>query len=95
MSVYKKLLIVWLAVFWLVCLIGLAAYWLSSLFALAGLLLPLMIKRYLDRLTCPHCNMPVTYQGEIVGVAYYGGFLNRVCRKCGGRLDVDSMALGK
>ena len=65
----------------------LGAKFVSNLIPIMGLLIPFYIKCTLDKLKCPKCEMPVTYQGKILGESYFGGFLNRHCKNCGWDLD--------
>ena len=87
MSVYRKMILMWCIVFGLALIIMATARFVSNLFPALGLLLPFYIKHTLDKLKCPKCEMPVTYQGEFLGKSYFGGFLNRKCKNCGWNLD--------
>lgn len=37
----------------------------------------------LRRIKCPSCEMPVIYQGKILGISLYGGICRRKCANCG------------
>ena len=87
MSVYRKVLLMWCVVLLLVLILMLGAKFVSNLIPIMGLLIPFYIKCTLDKLKCPKCEMPVTYQGKILGESYFGGFLNRHCKNCGWDLD--------
>jgi len=65
----------------------LGAKYISSIIPIMGLSLPFIIKRTLDKIKCPKCGMPVTYQGKILGESYFGGFSNRKCKNCGWDLN--------
>lgn len=77
----------WCAVFILLSIIMLEAKYISNVISIMGLSLPFIIKGTLDKMKCPKCGMPVTYQGNILGKSYFGGFLNRRCKHCGWDLD--------
>jgi hypothetical protein len=87
MSIYRKIILMWCVIFSLVLIIMLGAKYLSSIIPVMGLSLPFVIKWVLDKMKCPKCGMPVTYQGKILGENYFGGFLNRRCKNCGWDLD--------
>ena len=77
----------WCIVLLFTLMIMVTAKLVSNLIPIMGLLLPFYIKRTLDKLKCPKCEMPVTYQGKFWGECYFGGFLNRKCKNCGWDLD--------
>lgn len=87
MSIYRKVLLMWCVVFLLVLILLIGAEFVSTLIPVLGLLIPFYIKHTLDKLKCPSCGMPVTYQGKILGENYFGGFLNRHCQNCDWDLD--------
>jgi DNA-directed RNA polymerase subunit RPC12/RpoP len=37
----------------------------------------------LRRIRCPSCEMPVIYQGKILGISIYGGICRQKCANCG------------
>ena len=87
MSVYRKVILMWCIVLLFTLMIMVTAKLVSNLIPIMGLLLPFYIKRTLNKLKCPKCEMPVTYQGKILGHSYFGGFLNSRCNNCGWDLD--------
>jgi ribosomal protein S27AE len=87
MSIYRKIILMWVVILLLVLIIILGAKYISSIIPIMGFSLPFIIKRTLDKMKCPKCGMPVTYQGEIFGESYFGGFLNRKCKNCGWDLN--------
>lgn len=42
---------------------------------------------FLEKITCPKCGTPVTYQGSIFGKRIRGGFIRRFCQECGWDLN--------
>ncbi len=42
---------------------------------------------FLERIVCPKCGTPVTYQGTILGKRIRGGFIRRHCQECGWDLN--------
>ena len=38
---------------------------------------------FLRRIKCPSCDMPVIYQGKVLGISIYGGICRRKCANCG------------
>jgi hypothetical protein len=38
---------------------------------------------FLRRIKCPSCEMPVIYQGKLLGISIYGGICRRKCANCG------------
>jgi hypothetical protein len=45
----------------------------------------------LRRIKCPSCEMPVIYQGKILGISVYGGICRRKCANCGHDLTKQSI----
>ena len=72
MSIYRKVMLMWCVVLLLVLILMLGAKFVSNLIPIMGLLIPFYIKCTLDKLKCPKCEMPVTYQGKILGESYLG-----------------------
>lgn len=87
MSVYRKVILMWCIVLLFTLMIMVTAKLVSSLIPIMGILIPFYIKHTLNKLKCPKCEMPVSYQGKILGQSYFGGFLNRRCNNCGWDLD--------
>ncbi|MGH9439289.1 MAG: hypothetical protein ACRD22_15690 [Terriglobia bacterium] len=42
---------------------------------------------FIDRIVCPKCGTPVSYQGSLAGKRLRGGFIHKKCKKCGSNLD--------
>ena len=40
-------------------------------------------KYLLDKVKCPSCEMPVSYQGKMLGIPFYAGVCRRKCANCG------------
>jgi hypothetical protein len=57
--------------------------WLLVPFVIGVLTAPLLM----NRIVCPNCATPVTYQGDVAGFRIKGGFVHRTCRQCGWDLD--------
>jgi endogenous inhibitor of DNA gyrase (YacG/DUF329 family) len=35
------------------------------------------------RVKCPNCDMPVVYQGKVMGISFYAGICKSKCANCG------------
>jgi len=83
MTAYKKNLLAWALIMAVGVALGLAAVYVTSWFLVPFFAVVVSVRFVLNRITCPNCGTPVTYQGEFRGIAIWGGFIRRHCQKCG------------
>ncbi len=83
MSAYTKNVLSWIVLM----AVGLSAI-AASLYVSAWFLIVLAgvifgARFVLERIVCPQCGTPVTYQGTLAGMRVHGGFIRRQCQQCG------------
>lgn len=87
MTAYKKNLLAWAITMTAgFVLIG-AALELSQWFIVPFLALIYVPQFFLEKIVCPKCGTPVTYQGTVLGKPIRGGFIRRLCQECGWDLN--------
>lgn len=43
----------------------------------------LLVLRYcISKVKCPNCEMPISYQGRILGIPFYAGICRAKCANC-------------
>ena len=87
MTAYRKNLLAWIAIMATGLTLGLAGLYVSQWFLVAFILFIYIPQFLLERITCPKCGTPVTYQGTFFGKRIRGGFIRRACQECGWDLD--------
>lgn len=89
MTAYKKNLLSWACLMGVALLSILGGLYISTWFI--GLLVAVILtgRFVLNKVTCPNCGTPVTYEGEAVinRIRPPLAFLRRKCAKCGWELD--------
>lgn len=87
MTAYKKNLVAWVVIM----TVGLSLIWafveVSAWFTLPFALFIYVPQFFLEKITCPKCGTPVTYQGTFSGKRIRGGFIRANCQECGWDLD--------
>lgn len=87
MTAYKKNLLAWLCIMVSALSMGLASMYVSNWFLIPFFGIIYTCRFYLQRISCPNCGTPVTYQGTFGGFRIQGGFIRRKCQQCGWDLD--------
>jgi len=87
MTAYRRNIVAWVCIIALELLIGISAIYISNWFIVPFLIIIYTIQFILERITCPNCGTPVTYQGTIAGIRVRGGFIRKRCQQCGWDLD--------
>ena len=83
MTAYKKNLLAWACIMALGFASGLAALYTSNWFVVPFVAIIYSAQFVVERITCPNCGTPVTYQGNIAGFRIRGGFFRKKCQQCG------------
>lgn len=83
MSTLRKNILAWLGIMVFGVLFIALALYVSIWFAIPFLAIVAGSNLVLQKIVCPNCGMPVTYQGESRGVGIFGGFIRRKCQNCG------------
>jgi len=87
MTAYKKNWLAWVCIMAIGLLLVWAALEVSNWFVLPFALFIYIPQFFLERITCPNCGTPVTYQGTIAGKRIRGGWIRKNCQECGWDLD--------
>ena len=82
-TAYKKNLIAWFCIMFLCFLFGTLFMYVSIWFMLPFFAVVGCAPSFLNRILCPNCGTPVTYQGTIAGLRIRGGFIRKKCQQCG------------
>lgn len=82
-TIYQKNLIAWLCIMSLCFLFGILFLYVSIWFMLPFFAVVGGAPFFLNKIRCPNCGTPVTYQGTIAGLRIRGGFIRRKCQQCG------------
>ncbi len=87
MTIYKRNLLTWVCIMFVELTLGAMGIYLSKWCILpffAGLF---VVPHVLEKIVCPNCRTPVTYQGTLAAVRIEGGFIRRKCQQCGWDLN--------
>ncbi len=87
MTAYKKNLLAWACIMGIGLSSILAALYISNWFIEPFIAVICGAQFVVERITCPNCGTPVTYQGSIGGFRVRGGFIRSKCQQCGWDLD--------
>jgi hypothetical protein len=82
-TAYQKNLVAWACIMSLGFLFGALFMYASSWFMLPFFAVVGVAPFFLNRIVCPNCGTPVTYQGTIAGLRIRGGFIRKKCQQCG------------
>jgi RNase P subunit RPR2 len=89
MTAYKKNLLSWAVIMTVGLSAGLASLYVSAWFLVAVAAVVYIPQFFLERIVCPNCGTPVTYQGTLFGKRIRGGFIRRNCQQCGWDLNTE------
>ena len=87
MTAYKKNLVAWVVIMTIGISLGCAGLYVSQWFIVPFFLFIYVPNFFLEKITCPKCGTPVTYQGTFFGKRIRGGFIRKNCQECGWDLD--------
>lgn len=87
MTAYKKNILAWVCITGSVLSMGLAGLYVSNWFIVPFFVVIYSAQFFLEKITCPNCVTPVTYQGTFAGFHVRGGFIRKKCQQCGWDLD--------
>lgn len=87
MTVYRVHILTWIAI--LVCGLatGLASLYISQWLIILFFGVILSGQFFLNRIVCPVCGTPITYQGRFMGLSLHAGVIHKNCQHCGCDLD--------
>ena len=94
MTAYRKNLLAWAIIMLIGLSLIISALYISGWFLVPFFLFIYVPQFFLNRITCPNCGTPVTYQGTFSGIRIRGGFVRKKCQECGWDLDKSSLVLG-
>jgi ribosomal protein S27E len=83
MTAYKKNVLAWVCIMVLALSMVSGAMNISKWFLLPFFVIIFTAQFFLERIKCPNCGTPVTYQGTFAGIRIRGGFIRKKCQKCG------------
>src|SRR5512135_2629666 len=87
MTPYRKNIRAWIIIMSIGFILILSALDVSSWFFVPFAIFTYIPQFFLNRITCPNCGTPVTYQGTFCGLRIKGGFIHKNCQECGWDLD--------
>lgn len=82
-SAYQTNVRAWVCFMVIELTLGALALYVSFLFVIPFFILIVSGHLVFNKIVCPKCGTPVTYQGGIMGVRITGGFIRKKCQNCG------------
>jgi hypothetical protein len=82
-TAYQKNVMAWMCLMGIEFTFGSLVLYVSTFFIIPFFIVIGCAPFILNRIACPSCNTPVTYQGSIAGMAIQGGFIRKKCQRCG------------
>jgi hypothetical protein len=83
MTAYRRNQLAWACIMIVAFAFILLSLYLSKWFLLPLFAMMTSVQFLLNRIVCPKCGTPVTYQGSVAAFRVKGGFIRRKCQQCG------------
>jgi hypothetical protein len=88
MSPNGRFTLTWIFIVVIAALLGMAMVKLQSYILAAAFLSWVFVAAHLlSRVKCPRCNVPLTYDGQFLGITLHSGFHKTRCKACGHDLN--------
>lgn len=83
MTAYRKNVVTWLCFMAVGLSFILGMLYVTEWFVIPFFILVASSYYIFNKITCPNCGTPVTYQGKLANFRIKGGFIRKKCQQCG------------